>query len=67
MVFEEVKSENISALIQSKVNVHGELHLDAVQAKILIAWLVRIEDSLVEYSKIAEELEKVHKILTGDK
>lgn len=49
----------IYSLVEKKVNVHGELHLDSEFTKILINWLRKIEDCHDEQVKMLPELEEV--------
>lgn len=53
----------ISELIEAKVNVHGELHLDAVQTQLLLRWMKNNERFNRESLAFLPELESVMKIL----
>jgi len=48
---------SISKLIKQKVNRFGELHLDVVQAELLVSWIEGTEKILDDQAKLVGELQ----------
>lgn len=51
--------EKVSVLVAQDVNVHGELHLDAVKTKALIRWLTVVENAIELHENSATELSEI--------
>jgi len=50
----EIKS--IQEEMEKKINVHGELHLDATQTKLLFSWMKRLTDTVQMYDGLMRRL-----------
>lgn len=59
----ETLINEISELVQKKINTHGELHLDAVQSNILFSWLKKTELLFRDYEKVGKGIEELVKKL----
>lgn len=55
----------VSDAVRAAVNVHGELHLDAVRTEVLINWLIRSEAHEERNAQIFEELQSLLQGILG--
>ena len=57
----QIPAESISELVRRKLAEDGSLHLDRIQAEVLLRYLIRVEMSLAEHAKVVERLQKLVK------
>ena len=55
----QIPAESISELVRRKLAEDGSLHLDRIQAEVLLRYLVRVEETRREYDKLVLRLEEL--------